>query len=252
MWQLLQGNLGISFSQSTPVSTVLMERLPWTLLLTGTALVLTVADRHPARRAGRDPPGGMLDRFVQVGGVTGQSLFVPSVGHLPAVRLRAEPALVPDRRRLRPGRLRAGVVRSACLRHLVLPCLSLVLVQLGSYVLTLRSTLIDVARRGLLLARPGQGPAAPQGRVEARPAQRPAADDDAHRAAARIPGRRRGPHRDDLRLPRGRPRRSSRRSAGSTSRCSRGRSSSSPPRSSWRTCVTDLAYGLLDPRVRTA
>ncbi|MGH3585939.1 MAG: ABC transporter permease, partial [Pseudonocardia sp.] len=35
--QLAQGNLGISFRQGIPVTNVLMERLPWTLILTGSA-----------------------------------------------------------------------------------------------------------------------------------------------------------------------------------------------------------------------
>src|SRR5687768_2276775 len=39
--QLVRGDLGYSFQQNKPVSTILAARLPWTLLLTGTALVLS-------------------------------------------------------------------------------------------------------------------------------------------------------------------------------------------------------------------
>jgi peptide/nickel transport system permease protein len=87
-------------------------------------------------------PWGLLDRIVQIGGVTGQSLFVPSVGifllFVFGLRLRWFPI---------GGAYDQGAYGStwyvSVLRHLVLPCLSLVLVQLGSYVLTLRATLID-------------------------------------------------------------------------------------------------------------
>jgi len=142
MWQLLQGNLGISFTQSTPVSTVLMERLPWTLLLTGTALVLTVVIGIPLGVVAATHPRGMLDRFVQIGGVTAQSLFVPSVGIFLLFVFGLNLHWFPIGGAYDQGTYGAAWYGSV-LRHLVLPCLSLVLVQLGSYVLTLRSTLID-------------------------------------------------------------------------------------------------------------
>ena len=101
MWQLLQGNLGISFTQSIPVIDVLLQRLPWTLLLTVTALVLHRPHRHPARRLGRLPrprrprqgrADRRRDRPVPVR---------PERRDPPAVRLRSARWMVPDRRRLR-------------------------------------------------------------------------------------------------------------------------------------------------------
>lgn len=82
MWQLLQGNLGMSFTQSVSVASVLGERLPWTLLLTGTSLALTMAVGIPLGVLASIRSGGLVDRVVQVGGVIGHSLFVPSVGIL--------------------------------------------------------------------------------------------------------------------------------------------------------------------------
>ncbi|GLY85957.1 ABC transporter permease [Actinoallomurus iriomotensis] len=141
LWQLLHGNLGVSFSQSVPVTTALMERLPWTLLLTLSALVVTIVIGVPlgVLAASRR---GFWDRAVQLSGVVGQSLFVPSIGifllYLLGLKLRWFPI---------GGAYTENTYGIAwygsVLRHLVLPCLSLVLVQLGSYVLTLRSTLID-------------------------------------------------------------------------------------------------------------
>ena len=107
-------------------------------------LLVTIADRHPARcRWPRPARAGSSTALVQIVGVTGQSLFVPSVGDPAAVRLRAAARLAPDRRRVHRRHLRRRVVRLSVLSHLVLPCLSLMLVQLGSYVLTMRSTLIE-------------------------------------------------------------------------------------------------------------
>jgi peptide/nickel transport system permease protein len=142
LWQLLHGNLGISFTQQIPVTSVLMARLPWTLLLTGCSLLLTVAVGIPLGVLAATHPRGWLDRLVQVGGVAGQSLFVPSVGIFLLFVLGLQLHWLPIGGAYSPG-VYGGAWYLSVLTHLVLPCLSLVLVQLGSYVLTLRATLID-------------------------------------------------------------------------------------------------------------
>src|SRR5690606_16322570 len=78
--ELVQGNLGISFRQSQPVLDILLERLPWTLILTSSALVVTLAIGLPLGVLAATHRGGAIDRAVQIGGVVGQSLFVPTVG----------------------------------------------------------------------------------------------------------------------------------------------------------------------------
>lgn len=140
--ELVQGNLGTSFSQSEPVSTLLMSRLPWTLLLTGSALVVTVAVGIPLGVVAATHARGALDRVTQVVGVVGQSLFVPSVGisflYVLGLKLRWFPI---------GGKYDENVYGVAWYLnvawHLVLPCATLALVSLGSYVLILRSTLIE-------------------------------------------------------------------------------------------------------------
>ncbi|MEJ5943753.1 ABC transporter permease [Pseudokineococcus basanitobsidens] len=139
---LVQGDLGTSFTQGQPVSSVLLERLPWTLLLTGTALVVTVGVGIPLGVLAAARAGSGLDRLVQGLGVTGQSLFVPSVGVLLLYVLGLQLGWFPIGgaydRDVYGGRWYLSVVR-----HLVLPALSLALVQLGAYIITLRSTLIE-------------------------------------------------------------------------------------------------------------
>ncbi len=140
--QLLHGDLGTSFSQAQPVSAILLERLPWTVLLAGSAVVLTVLVGIPLGVTAATHAHGALDRVVQVIGVTGQSLFVPSVGIFLLYVFGLVLGWFPI-----GGAYAEGVYGGAwyldVLRHLVLPLTSLVLVSLGSYVLTLRSTLID-------------------------------------------------------------------------------------------------------------
>ncbi|HEY0247314.1 MAG TPA: ABC transporter permease [Gryllotalpicola sp.] len=142
LWQMLHGNLGISFTQSIPVTEVLAARLPWTLLLTLTALVLTVAVGIPLGVLAATQRGRFLDRLVQVVGVTGQSIFVPSIGVLLLFVFGLMLHWLPIGGAYSDGTY-GGAWYLSVLQHLALPALSLMLVQLGSYVLTMRSTLID-------------------------------------------------------------------------------------------------------------
>ncbi|RIV39514.1 ABC transporter permease [Micromonospora radicis] len=140
--QLAQGNLGVSFRQNQPVLDILLERLPWTLLLAGSALAVTVALGIPLGVLAATHAKSGLDRFIQVGGITGQSLFVPSIGVLLLYVFGVQLGLLPIGGAM-DGDATGAAAWGSIAVHLILPCLSLVLVQLGSYVLTLRSTLID-------------------------------------------------------------------------------------------------------------
>jgi peptide/nickel transport system permease protein len=140
--QLLQGNLGVSFSQNIGVSEALMQRLPWTLLLVGSALLLTVAVGIPLGVLAASRAGGRLDRAVQLFAVTGQSLFVPSVGILLLYLFGLRLGWFPIGGAYTDGTY-GGEWYLSVLSHLVLPSLSLVFSLLGQYVLTVRSTLAE-------------------------------------------------------------------------------------------------------------
>jgi peptide/nickel transport system permease protein len=142
MWQMLQGNFGVSFTQSVPVMDVLLQRLPWTLLLTFTALVITVLIGIPLGVLAASRRGRVLDKIIQVIGVTGQSIFVPSIGVLLLFIFGLSLKWLPIGGAYDTDAYGLDWYGSVA-RHLVLPAVSLMLIQLGSYVLTMRSTLID-------------------------------------------------------------------------------------------------------------
>lgn len=140
--QLVQGDLGISFTQRIPVTEVLMNRLPWTLLLTLSALAVTVIIGVPLGVVAATRAKTFVDRAIQVGGVIGQSLFVPSIGILLLYVLGLRLGWLPIGGAYDENTYGFAWYASVA-THLVLPCVSLVLVSLGSYVLTMRATLID-------------------------------------------------------------------------------------------------------------
>jgi peptide/nickel transport system permease protein len=142
MWQMLQGNFGVSFTQSVPVMDVLLQRLPWTLLLTFTALVITVLVGIPLGVLAASRRGKVLDKIIQVIGVTGQSIFVPSIGVLLLFIFGLSLKWLPIGGAYDTDAYGLDWYGSVA-RHLVLPAVSLMLIQLGSYVLTMRSTLIE-------------------------------------------------------------------------------------------------------------
>ncbi|WP_430591712.1 ABC transporter permease [Humidisolicoccus flavus] len=156
MWQLLQGNLGISFTQSIPVLDSLLQRLPWTLLLTMSALLLTIIVGIPLGVAAASFKGKFLDRTIQIVGVTGQSLFVPSVAILLLFVFGLNLRLFPIGGAYDSGAY-GGEWYLSVAKHLVLPAISLMLIQVGSYVLTMRSTLIEALGEDYVLLAKANG-----------------------------------------------------------------------------------------------
>lgn len=141
--ELLTGNLGVSFRRLTPVLGVLMERLPWTLLLAGSAFLVTILIGIPLGVYAAVGRGKMVDKVVQFLGVTSNALFVPSVAILLLVVFGANLGWFPIGGAIDPN-TRGLAAYGSLLHHLALPLMSLVLVQLGPYAITLRTNMLEV------------------------------------------------------------------------------------------------------------
>jgi peptide/nickel transport system permease protein len=141
--ELLTGNLGTSFRQLAPVSEVILDRLPWTLLLAGSAFVITILIGIPLGVYAAVGRGKLIDKVVQVLGVTSNALFVPSVAILFLVVGGSVLGWFPIGGAIDPD-TRGIAAYASLFHHLALPLLSLVLVQLGPYALTLRTNMLEV------------------------------------------------------------------------------------------------------------
>ncbi|WP_108723753.1 ABC transporter permease [Cellulomonas timonensis] len=141
--ELLRGNLGVSFRQLVPVLDILLSRLPWTLLLAGSAFALTVLIGIPLGVYAAVGRGKLVDKVVQFLGVTSNALFVPSVAILLLVVFGAQLGWFPIGGAIDP-RTRGAEAYASLLHHLALPLLSLALVQVGPYALTLRTNMLEV------------------------------------------------------------------------------------------------------------
>lgn len=138
---VLSGDLGASTSLRRPVATVLADRLPWTLGLMASALLLAVALGVLLGAWAGTRPGTLVDRLVGAGllslqaappfwlGLVGIWLFAVALGWLPT---GGATSLSTD-----------GVHPGDVLRHAVLPVSVLALSQLPWYALVVRDATRD-------------------------------------------------------------------------------------------------------------
>ncbi|HEX3426011.1 MAG TPA: ABC transporter permease [Acidimicrobiales bacterium] len=150
--QLARGDLGTSVTQHVAVSSLVRERLPWTLLLVGTALVLSslcsfvlgmAAGWRHRSSSGRflvvattgvsAVPGFALATLLLVGLAVAWPLFPVSGAQTPFAHYGSPLAAVGD-----------------VARHLALPALALGLPLVGTNVLLVRNTVVGALGRDYL------------------------------------------------------------------------------------------------------
>jgi peptide/nickel transport system permease protein len=155
----LRGDLGTSFAYRRPVVDLVGERLGPTLLLVGTATVLSaLLGTYTGTLAGWRP-GGRLDRSTTAAALLLWATPTFWLGLVLLVVVGAGagplPALLPvsGMRSTQPPSDWPAAVADVGL-HLILPCLTLVAVQYGQYHLLMRSSLAaELGSDYLLLAR---------------------------------------------------------------------------------------------------
>jgi peptide/nickel transport system permease protein len=159
----LTGNFGYSWQFDTPVSTLILQRLWPTILLMGSSTIVSiVVGMWLGIRSGWRP-GRLLDRVSTGSSITLWSvptfwlgiilLVLFSVGFGPI------PALFPAGGMSTPGTV-GGLTPDHILdvlRHLVLPCITLVLVVFAQYQLIMRSSMLDEMGNPYLLTARAKG-----------------------------------------------------------------------------------------------
>jgi peptide/nickel transport system permease protein len=159
----VQGHLGYSWQFETPVSTLILQRLWPTLLLMGSSTIVSVLiGMWLGIRSGWQP-GKLLDRASTGTAITFWSVPTYWLGILLLVLFSTGfgiiPPLFPAGGMSTPGT--AGGFAPAHIldigRHLVLPCLTLVLVVFAQYQMIMRSSMIDELGNPYLLTARAKG-----------------------------------------------------------------------------------------------
>jgi peptide/nickel transport system permease protein len=141
MSNVLQGNLGTSYSTLTPVSSLLRERLPNTLLLGGLALLLSVAVSIPLGIASALRRNSVLDRALTGFAFLGVSVPVFWLAIILVIIFSVELHVLPSGNMFTVGESFSLVDR---IKHLVLPVVTLLVLNLATLTRYTRSAMIDV------------------------------------------------------------------------------------------------------------
>lgn len=141
---LFQGDFGISFMQKRPVADIIMDKLPWTLLLMIITQVVTMAVGIPLGIYSGYKRGSKFDQAVNTIAILGISIFVPWLAFTLLYFFGFKLAILPVGGAYTPG-LDVGLEYFLDVgKHLILPVVTLMLIHLANYVLYTRGSVIDV------------------------------------------------------------------------------------------------------------
>jgi peptide/nickel transport system permease protein len=163
----VRGDWGYSFSDGRLVSTRIAERLPATIELAGTGLVLALVLALPAGTMAAVRRGRWFDRITGALAAAGVSLPAFWFGLILQIVFAVRLGWMPSSGRSSPG-IDDGFDR---LQHLILPATVLAAIQAAAWSRYLRASMLDVLAEPFIAAARARG--IPEWRVHARHALRP-------------------------------------------------------------------------------
>ena len=197
LWRLVRLDLGFSSIYGKPVATVILERLPATMLLMTASLsfaffVGLVFGVIAARGVNRWP-----DTLISTLGLIFYATPSFWFGLMAIVVFSVYLQWLPAGGFEDIGTVRTGIWRALDIAsHLVLPTLTLGLIFLAIYLRIMRASMLEVLNLDFVRTARAKGPRRDPRGDAARAAQRAAADGDADRAAGRHHARRLGGGRE--------------------------------------------------------
>jgi peptide/nickel transport system permease protein len=153
---LAQGDLGWSISQSAPVSRLIAARLPWTLLLMGSAVIISSIISFGLGVTAGWRRGGRLDRTLIVSSSVSRAIPEYAMASLLLIAFAVIVPIFPQAGAMTPFARHASPIAAAgdIARHLVLPLTALSLGLLGNKFLLVRNSVIGTLGEDyMLLAR---------------------------------------------------------------------------------------------------
>jgi peptide/nickel transport system permease protein len=156
------GNMGVSFHYGEPVSHILMNRLPNTILLFTTSIILSALLGVFLGKIAAWKRGERTDTLMTIGALFCHTLFLPWlalimiwffaywVGWFPITGMVSPDVWInPD----------AGFVVKALdvLHHMALPLMTLILIHFGSYLLVMRSSMLETLKDDYIITARAKG-----------------------------------------------------------------------------------------------
>lgn len=154
----LTGDLGTSFVHGRPVTALILERLPATLLLGAGALVVSSVVGVVLGVTAAARPGSLLDRVIGNASLTLHAMPVFWLGQLTIVLVAYRLDLLPIQGMTTPGGRETGTAHVADVaRHALLPVLVLASQELAAVVRVTRERMLDELRQPYLTAARARG-----------------------------------------------------------------------------------------------
>jgi len=145
------GYFGVSFHYGRPVLDIILDRLPNTVLLFTTSIVLSAFVGVLLGKIVSWRKGERVDTWVTITALVCHTLFLPCwIGWFPltgmiSAEIWADPAA---------GALRKGL---DVIHHMVLPLITLFLIHFGSYLLVMRSSMLETLKEDYILTARAKG-----------------------------------------------------------------------------------------------
>lgn len=154
---LAKGDLGISFKTREPVSVVLMQRLPWTLLLMFTTLISSLAIGLPLGIAAAKRRNSFFDRTVNVIVTLAISIFIPFLSFAFLYLFGYLLGILPTGGAYTPPPTKGFAYFLDVARHAILPTLTLFLGNCATIILYSRNSMLDVLKEDYIRTAAAKG-----------------------------------------------------------------------------------------------
>lgn len=155
---IFHGNLGQSYFWAEPVSTLILQRLPATILLTGTSTILAILIGVPLGVLAATRPRSKTDRAITGLSILGYSMPVFWLGLIFLVVFAAYFHVLPSGGMLSlNGSSNIFAQIADLLTHMILPVLTLMIVSLAPFILFTRAGMIEALSKDYVLAAKAKG-----------------------------------------------------------------------------------------------
>ncbi|WNS76583.1 ABC transporter permease [Bacillus sp. DTU_2020_1000418_1_SI_GHA_SEK_038] len=136
---LLQGDLGISYTYNEPIFSLIMDRFPNTIILAASALIIAVVIGIPAGIISASKQNSLLDYSVMLISLIGVSLPIFWLGVMLVLYFSVNLGWFPA---TGMGTLEEGFI--PYIKHLVLPSITLATIPMATFARITRSSMLEV------------------------------------------------------------------------------------------------------------
>jgi peptide/nickel transport system permease protein len=157
----ITGNFGVSFHYGEPVFNIIKARLGWTILLFTTSTILAAFAGVYLGKIAAWNKGSRLDNVMSISALVCYTLFIPWFALLMLWVLGFKMGLFPLGGILTPelwvGDSSVFIRLMDVVHHMILPLLTLFIINLGSYLLLMRSSMLSVLREDYIITARAKG-----------------------------------------------------------------------------------------------